>query len=414
MSALARLGRSFDRDERRRLCGFAAAIGALHLVGWGLVALYAPGHPVLGGLAVLAYSFGLRHAFDADHISAIDNVTRKLLAEGGRPLGVGFFFSLGHATVVFGLSLALAVAAVAVHHGMPALALYGGAIGTGISGAFLCAIGLLNLTILVGIVRIARDAKRGRLNEARLDARLQQRGVMSRLFGRRLRLIRGSWQMYPVGVLFGLGFDTATEVGLLTLTAGVATGNVPALAICALPVLFAAGMAAMDTVDGVFMTTAYGWALSTPARKIFYNVTVTGLSVVVALGIGSVELLQLFSHELGWGGRFWSWLQGLNFSTMGFAVVGLFVVTWVVALAVWRWRGIERRRQSPRPARARSGATRERPGSLLPRGLVELHLAQPDHLRRDLDALVLAQELERLVERQLPLGHEAHQLICGR
>jgi len=342
MSSIRRIAGAFDHAERRRLGGFGAAIAALHLVGWGLVALYAPSHPVLGGLAVLAYGFGLRHAFDADHISAIDNTTRKLMAEGERPLGIGFFFSLGHSSVVFGLSLALAVATAAVHHAAPSLALYGGVIGTGISGGFLWAIGMLNLVVLVGIVRIARDARRSRLDDARLEAQLRERGLMTRVCGRRFGLIRASWQMFPVGVLFGLGFDTATEVGLLTITAGVA-GHVPPLAIAALPILFAAGMAAMDTADGVFMSRAYGWALSTPARKVYYNLTVTSLSVLVALAIGTVELLQVLGRELGFSGRFWSDLQALNFSTMGYAIVALFVVAWIGALAVWRWGRIEQR-----------------------------------------------------------------------
>jgi high-affinity nickel-transport protein len=352
MSTLARIAGAFDRGERRRLCAFGLPIAALHLIGWGLIALYAPSHPVLGGLAVLAYSFGLRHAFDADHISAIDNTTRKLVAEGGRPLGVGFFFSLGHCTIVLGLSLGLAIAVGTVHHALPALQLYGGVIGAGVSGVFLWMIGLLNAVILVGIVRIARAARGGRFDETELEAQLQQRGLMSRLCRRRFRLIHSSWQMYPVGLLFGLGFDTATEVGLLTLTAGVAVGHIPPLAVAALPVLFAAGMSAMDTADGVFMTTAYGWALATPARKVYYNITVTGLSVVVALAIGSVELLQALGHQLGLKGLFWSGLEGVDFSTMGYAIVGLFLLTWIGALAIWRWRGIERRWQPAHPSLA--------------------------------------------------------------
>jgi nickel/cobalt transporter (NiCoT) family protein len=336
MSSLRRMAGAFDHDDRRRLCGYGATIGALHLLGWGLIALYAPAHPVLGGLAVLAYSFGLRHAFDADHISAIDNTTRKLMAGGRRPLGVGFFFSLGHATVVLGLSIALAFATGAVHHALPALAHYGGAIGAGISGVFLWAIGLLNLVVLVGIVRIAMRSRRGQLDEAELEQRLTERGLMSRLCGRRFRAVTDSRQMYPIGLLFGLGFDTATEVGLLTITASVAGGGVPAPAIVALPILFAAGMSAMDTADGVFMIAAYGWALSTPARKIYYNLVVTGLSVIVALAIGTVELLQVLARELALKGSTWSALNALNFTNMGYAIVGLFALAWLGALVVWR------------------------------------------------------------------------------
>jgi high-affinity nickel-transport protein len=335
MTALRRLGSSLDAAERRQLGAFGAAIAGLHVLGWGLVVFYAPGHPVLAGLAVLAYSFGLRHAFDADHISAIDNTTRKLLAEGERPLGIGFWFSLGHSTIVFGLSVALAVGARAAHHALPALAHYGGVLGAGISGLFLWAIGLLNLVVLIGIVKIAMARRRGGVDEAELDQRLAQRGLMSRLCGRRFALISTSRQMYPVGLLFGLGFDTATEVGLLTITAAVA-GGVPAPATAALPILFAAGMCAMDTADGIFMSTAYRWALTSAARKLYYNLGVTGLSVLVALVVGTVELLQVLAHELGLGGGFWALLGGLNFANMGYAIMGVFAVGWLGALALWR------------------------------------------------------------------------------
>jgi nickel/cobalt transporter (NiCoT) family protein len=349
MKALARRFRALDRGDRRELRGYGAAIAGLHLLGWGLVAIYAPGHPVLGGLGVLAYSFGLRHAFDADHISAIDNTTRKLIAEGGRPLGVGFYFSLGHSTVVLALAAALAVAAGAVHHALPALALYGGVVGAGVSGIFLWVIGALNASVLAGIIGLAREARHGRLEETELEAQLSQRGLISRVCKRRFDLIQDTRQMYPVGFLFGLGFDTATEVALLSVTASLAGGGVPAPALLALPVLFAAGMSAMDTADGVFMSTAYGWALSTPIRKIYYNLTVTGLSVVVAFVIGTVELLQVIAHQLALRGPVWSALQSLNFSNMGYAIVVLFVVAWLVAAAVWRWCRIEQRWQRPAP-----------------------------------------------------------------
>ena len=343
MKPVRRLALAFDSRERRRLAAFGGAVGALHIVGWGLIALYAPAHPVLGGLAVLAYSFGLRHAFDADHISAIDNVTRKLLADGRRPLGVGFFFSLGHSTVVFVLSLGLAVAAGAVHRAIPALQFYGGTVGAGVSGVFLWTIGLLNVAILVGIVQVARAARTAGIDEAELEDRLANRGFMSRICRGRFRLISRSSQIYPVGVLFGLGFDTASEVGLLAITAGAATGHVPPLAIVALPCLFAAGMSLMDTADGVFMSKAYDWAFASPARKLYYNITITSLSVFVALLVGTIELAQTFASKLGWRGGFWSWLEGIDFGTLGYAIVALFVLAWLIALAVWRWRRIEER-----------------------------------------------------------------------
>ncbi len=341
------LRRAFDRAERRRLFGLAGAVLGLHVLGISLAVIYAPGHPVLGGLAVLAYTFGLRHAFDADHISAIDNTTRKLLAEGGRPLSVGFFFSLGHATVVLVLCVGLAVATSTVHAAIPTLQLYGGVIGAAVSGIFLWTIGLLNLSVLRGIVTVARDMRRGGYDEAELEARLAERGFMNRYFGRALRLVRRSEHVYPVGVLFGLGFDTATEVGLLALTAGAASGRLPAPAVLALPILFASGMSLMDTVDGVFMSKAYRWAFSTPARKVFYNLAVTGLSVVVAVLIGTIELLQVASDKLGFSGGFWNWLQSIDFATLGYLLVGLFALTWILAVAAWHLLGIEERWSAP-------------------------------------------------------------------
>jgi high-affinity nickel-transport protein len=231
------------------------------------------------------------------------------------------------------------VAAGAVHHAIPSLAGYGGTIGAGVSGMFLWLIGLLNVAVLVGIVKIAREARQGRFHEAELEQQLAKRGLMTRLLAGRFRLIRSSAHMYPVGLLFGLGFDTASEVGLLAITAGAATGHVPPLALIALPCLFAAGMSMMDTADGVFMSKAYHWAFASPVRKLYYNITVTTMSVFVALLVGTIELAQVLSDKLGWNGSFWSWLRGLDFGTLGYAIVGVFVVTWLVALLLWRWRG---------------------------------------------------------------------------
>src|SRR5206468_3913846 len=241
--------------------------------------------PALAGLGVLAYTLGLRHAFDADHIAAIDNTTRKFLQDGKRSLGTGFFFSLGHSSVVLLLCSSLAIAATTVKEHIPALQSWGGYLGTGISGTFLLLIGLLNLAVLLDIARIFRDLRVGRLDEERLEDRLLDRGLMSRGLLRRLGgRVTESWHMFPLGFLFGLGFDTATEVGLLALSAGAATKHVPFLAVLSLPLLFAAGMSLLDTADGAFMAHAYGWAFSNPVRKIYYNLTVTTLSVAVALG----------------------------------------------------------------------------------------------------------------------------------
>src|SRR5437868_5106760 len=313
---------------RTRLGALFGVVGLLHLVGWGTLLAVAPRYPALIGPAVLAYTFGLRHAFDADHISAIDNTTRKLLQQGKRPLGVGFFFSLGHSTIVFSLAAGLALAAKSIDSKIPAFQNYGGTIGASVSGTFLWIIGILNLLVLLDVVRVFLELRGGAYDEAALEERLLDRGFMSRLFiGRLFRFVSKSWHMYPLGVLFGLGFDTATEVGLLAIAAGVATHHVPFLAVISLPILFAAGMSLMDTADGAFMSHAYGWAFSNPVRKIYYNITVTTLSVAVALVIGMIELLQVTAAKLSLEGGFWSFLDNLDFGHIGYVVVGLFIAT---------------------------------------------------------------------------------------
>ncbi len=339
-----RLAQMLTRKEWVRLSGLGAAVAVLHLAGWGLFAFYSHRYPELAGLGVLAYTFGLRHAFDADHIAAIDNTTRKLLQEGKRPLGVGFFFSLGHSTIVFSLAAGLALAARTVRSQIPSFQDWGGYVGASVSGTFLWIIGILNLIVLLDIVRIYRDLQGGAYDEARLEERLQDRGFMNRFFlGRFFRLISSSWQMYPLGVLFGLGFDTATEVGLLALAAGVASHAVPFLAVLSLPILFAAGMSLMDTADGAFMSQAYGWAFSNPIRKVYYNITVTSLSVTVALAVGSIELLQVLAAKLGLDNGFWGWLDALDFEKLGYGIVGLFFLTWIGSVAIWKSRRIDER-----------------------------------------------------------------------
>ena len=335
---------AMTRDEWWRLGGFGAAVALLHLVGWGLFLYYSRSNPGLAGLGTLAYTFGLRHAFDADHIAAIDNTTRKFLADGKRSLGTGFFFSLGHSSIVFALAAGLAIAAKTVNSKVGAFHDYGTYVGAGVSGTFLWIIGILNLLVLLDIVRIYRQIKTGRYDKEKLEERLLDRGFMNRFFvGRFAARIRSSWQMYPLGILFGLGFDTASEVGLLALAAGVATHHVPFLAVISLPILFAAGMSLMDTADGAFMSQAYGWAFSNPIRKVYYNITVTTLSVAVALAIGTVELLQVFATKLGLDNGFWSWLKSLDFGTIGYGVVGIFVVTWLISVVIWKARRIDER-----------------------------------------------------------------------
>jgi high-affinity nickel-transport protein len=348
-SRVSRATSSFSRADWWRLAGFGAVVLVLHVVGFTVLLLATGPHydaKVFGvGIGLTAYGFGLRHAFDADHISAIDNTTRKLMADGKRPLGVGFFFSLGHSTVVFALSLVIAFAARAVAGQVTGggLKSVGGVIGTGVSGFFLYLIAAINLVILVGIVRIFAQMRRGEFDEPTLEKRLAERGFMNRLLGPLARSIKSSWQMYPVGILFGLGFDTATEVGLLALGGGVAAAGLPWYAVLCLPILFTAGMALMDTADGAFMNVAYGWAFSKPVRKVFYNLAITGLSVAVALLVGTVELLTVLTGSLHLTGGLWDLLNRLDLNTIGFVIVGLFVLTWLGAVAVWRIGRIEQR-----------------------------------------------------------------------
>lgn len=329
-----------------------AVIGGLHLIGWAtLLLVVEPAHLTLGGKAfgigvgLTAYTLGLRHAFDADHIAAIDNTTRKLLDDGQRPLAVGFFFSLGHSTVVFALALLLAFGLRAVvgpvQQDSSQLRHYTGLIGTSVSGLFLYLIAILNVIVLIGVMRVFLKLRQGVFSEAELERQLDNRGLINRFLGRFTRSIGKSWHMYPIGILFGLGFDTATEIALLVLAGTTAASGLPWYAILCLPVLFAAGMCLLDTVDGSFMNFAYGWAFSNPVRKIYYNIAITGLSVVVALLIGTVELLGLFAEQLHWQGSFWDWLAGLDLNTIGFVVVGLFVAAWALALLVWRYGRIE-------------------------------------------------------------------------
>jgi len=332
-----------------------AVVIGLHALGFFiLIALVAPHHYALGtsgaftvGIGLTAYTLGLRHAFDADHISAIDNTTRKLMSHGKRPLSVGFFFSLGHSTIVFALAALFAVGFRAlrgpVQNSGSALHDATNLIGTGVSGTFLFIIAALNVVILTGIVRVFRDMRRGRYDEAELEHKLNSRGLMNRLFGRFTNTVKEPWQMYPVGVLFGLGFDTASEVALLFLAAGAAGAGLPFYAILCLPILFAAGMSLLDTIDGSFMNFAYGWAFSKPVRKVYYNITITALSVAVALVIGMVELLGLAASELTLRGSFWDWVSAVNINTLGYIIVGLFALTWAIALAIWRLGRIEER-----------------------------------------------------------------------
>ncbi|MEU7363791.1 HoxN/HupN/NixA family nickel/cobalt transporter [Streptomyces olivaceoviridis] len=342
------------KAEWSRLGGVFAAIAALHIIGWGiLITVVAPHHFTVGqksfgvGIGVTAYVLGMRHAFDADHIAAIDNTTRKLMNSEKRPLSVGFWFSLGHSSIVFALSLLLAFGikglAGPLQDDNSTLHTLASWVGTLVSGAFLYVIALINLLALAGIWKVFRSMRSGHYDETELEEHLNKRGFLNRILGTLTKSVTRPWQMYPLGLLFGLGFDTATEIALLVLAGSSAASGLPWYAILCLPVLFAAGMSLLDTIDGTFMNFAYGWAFSEPVRKVYYNLTITGLSVAVALLIGTVELLGLLADKLDLHGAFWQWIGGVNLNTVGFVIVGLFFATWVVALLVWKWAGVEER-----------------------------------------------------------------------
>src|ERR1700694_5215196 len=339
---------SFDSGERKRLAGFFGGVGILRLAGWGLLLVAAAGQPTILALGGLAYTFGLRHAFDADHISAIDNTTRKLLQDGRKPIGVGFFFSLGHSTVVFLVAVALGLAVKWIVDGVVGnggqLRSIGGEVSTIVSGGFLVLIGLLNLLVLIDIIRVYRRLQAGGYDDSSLELDLTAGGGMSRVFGRLFRVIRHSWEMYPIGFLFGLGFDTASEVAILAISAGAAAKGVPFLAIIALPLIFAAGMSLMDTADGAFMAKAYSWAFTSPIRKVFYNLTMTSLSVFVALFVGVVELLQVLIQKFELTGGVFGAIAGFDLvGRAGYFIVAAFVVAWAAALLIYKVRRIDER-----------------------------------------------------------------------
>jgi nickel/cobalt transporter (NiCoT) family protein len=341
-----------SRPELRGMAGMGLFIAALHVVGWfSLIVLVAPHGYTIGGqafgigLGVTAYTLGMRHAFDADHIAAIDNTTRKLMADGQRPVSVGFWFSLGHSSVVFGLCflLSIGVRALAgqVENGQSALQQTTGFIGTAVSGVFLMIIAGLNLVVLCGIVTVFRRMRAGHYDEAELEAQLNKRGFMNRILGGATKAVTKPWHMYPVGLLFGLGFDTATEISLLVLAGGAAAFALPWYAILVLPILFAAGMSLLDTVDGSFMNFAYGWAFSKPVRKVYYNITITALSVAVALIIGGIELISILADKARIQTGPVRSIANLDLNDVGYAIVALFVLTWAVALVAWKVMRIE-------------------------------------------------------------------------
>jgi len=366
-SRLGMFRASLHARDKRSLATMASFIVLLHVVGFGvLFLLVAPGgfhlggtHPVFSvGVGLLAYTFGLRHAFDVDHIAAVDNTTRKLIADNvvreaqgepvqRRPLSVGFWFALGHSSIVFALAFLLSLGVRSLvgplEDSSSMLHTITGVIGPSVSGVFLWLIGILNLAALLAILRVFREMKAGRFDEEELEKQLDSRGVMNRFLGALTKSVRKPWHIYPVGALFGLGFDTATEVGLLVLAGGAAAFNLPFYAILVLPVLFAAGMCLMDTIDGVFMNFAYGWAFARPVRKVFYNITITSISVVVALVIGTIELVSVFADRFGIDSGPLAAIAHVNLDYAGYGIVALFVLSWAVAVAVWYFGRIEER-----------------------------------------------------------------------
>ena len=326
---------------RARIAGIYAVLFVFNAAAW-LWAVIAFHHfPVLLGTALLAYSFGLRHAVDADHIAAIDNVTRKLMQEGKRPVAVGFMFSLGHSTVVLLGATAIAGATLVLQHRMDSLRIIGGLIGTLVSAFFLFGIAIVNLIVLSSIVSVFSRVRRGEpYVDEDLDMLLSGRGFLAKLFRPMFRMIRRSWHMYPLGFLFGLGFDTATEIGVLGLSAAEAAKGLSFWSILVFPVLFAAGMSLVDATDNILMLGAYGWAFVKPVRKLYYNITITSVSVLVALVVGGIEALGLFAIQFHLSGRFWAGIARLNdnFGALGYFIVALFVASWIISAAVYRWR----------------------------------------------------------------------------
>ncbi|OHV33960.1 MULTISPECIES: HoxN/HupN/NixA family nickel/cobalt transporter [Pseudofrankia] len=366
-SRLTQFRQSLSGADRRSLAGMTAFIVLLHALGFVvLLTLVTPhdyhlggDHPIFtAGVGVLAYTFGLRHAFDADHIAAVDNATRKLIADNvakeaagsgrqRRPLSVGFWFSLGHSTIVFALAFLLSVGVKSlvgpVEDDSSKLHTITGVIGPSVSGVFLWILGILNLAALIGIIKIFRGMRNGTYDEQELERRLDSRGFMNRFLGGLTKTVTKPWNIYPVGVLFGLGFDTATEVGLLVMAGGAAAFNLPFYSILVLPILFAAGMCLMDTIDGVFMNAAYGWAFARPVRKVFYNLTITSISVVVALVVGTIELIGVLADRFTIESGPLAWIANINLDYTGYVIVGLFFVAWAVALAIWYFGRVEER-----------------------------------------------------------------------
>ena len=344
MRATSVLRRLFDDapgNLRGKIVGIYGILFVFNAAAWLWAIMAFRHYPLLLGTALLAYSFGLRHAVNADHIAAIDNVTRKLMQEGKRPVGVGFMFSLGHSTIVVLGSAAIAATALALQHRMDGARAVGGVVGTLVSALFLFGIAIVNIVVLSSIYRAFARVRNGApYVDEDFDMLLASRGFLARLFRPMFAMIRRSWHMYPLGVLFGLGFDTATEIGLLGISAAEASKGLSWWSIMVFPALFAAGMSLIDTTDNILMLGAYGWAFIKPVRKLYYNMTITFVSVVVALVVGGIEALGLVAGEFHWSGRFWEAVLKLNgnFGALGYFIIGIFVLSWVLSIAIYKWR----------------------------------------------------------------------------
>ncbi|TCP30836.1 high-affinity nickel-transport protein [Scopulibacillus darangshiensis] len=332
-------------QEKKSWIPYVFIVAMLHVIGILFLILSARHHSLLYGIGFVAYTLGLRHAFDADHIAAIDNTVRKLVQQERNPTGVGFYFSLGHSSVVFIMAVILAFSVQWAETNMPQMQEIGGFIGMIVSGCFLIIIGLMNLAVLLGLFKVFLRMRHGAYDKDEVEHLLMSRGFVSRLIGPLFKFVSKSWHVYPLGFLFGLGFDTASEVALLAVSAGAAKDHVPFLGILALPILFAAGMSMMDTADGIFMKSAYNWAFSTPLRKVYYNLTVTVISVAAALLIGVVELMQVMSSKLHLHNPVWGWINSLNLSWLGYILVLLLLLTWGTSFIIWKFFRIERRWQ---------------------------------------------------------------------
>jgi len=347
-------------DLKRRLIGIYAILIGFNIGVWAALLLSSAKYGVLLGLAPIAYGFGLRHAVDPDHIAAIDNTTRKLMQDGKRPVGVGLFFSLGHSTVVFALSVLIALSAAYVKKNLPHMQSVGAVIGTAVSGGFLVIIATINAIVFWDIYKTWRKVvKGGTYDDKTLDEYLSNRGLLARLFRPMLKVVSNSWNMYPIGILFGLGFDTASEVGILGMSATAGVGGMPVWYILLLPLLFVAGMSLVDTTDGVAMLGAYGWAFVRPVRKLYYNMNITLISILVALVIGGIEVLQVIGAETGASGGIWGWATKVPFSILGFYIIGIFLGSWIISMVVYKLRGIDKMDDNLRVA----GATVQLPGS---------------------------------------------------